>query len=140
MRVRLFALLALAAGSAQAHHSFGMFDMSANSSVHGTVKTFEWTNPHAWIWVTADGQDGKRGDWGFECAALSMLRRMGFTKDSFTPGETVTIDFHPVKSGQQGGSFIGATFADGHTLGRKPGGGGPAPGGSDSPAGPPPGP
>jgi hypothetical protein len=48
-------LLAFAAGAAvaavssaaYAHHSFAMFDADKRVTVAGTVKEFQWTNPHA---------------------------------------------------------------------------------------------
>ena len=41
--------LALAGGVAHAHHSFAMFDMTKEVTVTGTVRQFQWTNPHAYI-------------------------------------------------------------------------------------------
>ncbi len=32
-----------------AHHSFTMFDMSKHITLNGTITSFEWTNPHAYI-------------------------------------------------------------------------------------------
>jgi hypothetical protein len=31
---------------ALAHHSFDMFDMSKQITLTGTIKEFQWTNPH----------------------------------------------------------------------------------------------
>jgi hypothetical protein len=104
-----------------AHHSLGMFDMQKTSTLQGTVSKFEWTNPHAWIWVTVADSKGESQEWGLEMAALAMLRRGGYTRNSFRPGDKVSIEMHPVKDGRNGGAFIRATFADGHTVGRAPG-------------------
>lgn len=111
--------------AAYAHHSFGWFDMSRTVTVSGTVKKFEWTNPHAWLWVTVTDAAGASQDWGAEFAALSMLRRQGYDKDTFKPGDKVTLQIHPLKDGQQGGSFVSGTFADGRTIGRTAAAGGP---------------
>src|ERR1700720_1064085 len=40
---------AMCAMPAAAHHSFAMFDASKQVTVAGTVKEFQWTNPHAFI-------------------------------------------------------------------------------------------
>ena len=41
--------LALSAGAALAHHSYAMFDRSKELVLAGTVREFQWTNPHSWI-------------------------------------------------------------------------------------------
>jgi hypothetical protein len=58
MRRRLAALaagtaLVASSGAALAHHSFAMFDADQRMTVSGTVKEFQWTNPHAWIFLMA---------------------------------------------------------------------------------------
>ncbi|MGC3982919.1 MAG: DUF6152 family protein [Steroidobacteraceae bacterium] len=114
----------LLANGSDAHHSLGMFEMNQTITVKGTVRVFEWTNPHAWVWLTVPNDSGGVDEWGVELAALSMIRRNGMTKDSFKAGDKVSMSIHPSKEGK-GGSFIYATFEDGHIVGRKPGSGGP---------------
>ena len=41
----------LIASSALAHHSRAMFDQTKQVTLVGTVKEFQWTNPHCWIQV-----------------------------------------------------------------------------------------
>src|SRR4051812_23097155 len=43
---------------AVAHHSFAMFDAEKIMSLEGTVKEFQWTNPHAWILLNAPKAQG----------------------------------------------------------------------------------
>ena len=105
------------AGAALAHHSFGMFDQNKTISIAGTVKLFEFKNPHAWIWVTVPGKDGAEDVvWGLETAGPSMLNRMGITRHTFNTGDKVTMTLHPLADGQPGGEFIKATFADGSEV------------------------
>ena len=61
--VRLaLALLLASAAPALAHHSFAPFNLEAEKTLIGTVKAFEWTNPHTWIWVDVpDGHVVGRG-------------------------------------------------------------------------------
>ena len=53
------ALAVVAAGvPAQAHHSFAMFDLQKQVTVSGTVRQFQWTNPHAYIQLVAKDASG----------------------------------------------------------------------------------
>src|SRR5208282_4114949 len=76
-----YALVALAyagldTGTAYAHHSFALFDSANTITVSGTVRTFEWTNPHDWLWVDVMNHDGTQTSWGFESAAPGELVRL----------------------------------------------------------------
>jgi hypothetical protein len=47
---------------AVAHHSFAMFDAQKTVTLQGTVKEFEWVNPHSWLRVMVN--DEKTGAMG----------------------------------------------------------------------------
>lgn len=115
-RLLLLWLLAVGAGSASAHHSFAMFDMSKTLTLAGTVANFEWTNPHSWLWIQVP--DGKGGSqlWGLEGQAPGELTRHGWTRHSINVGDKISVQIHPLKDGQLGGSFQVVTFADGTVL------------------------
>lgn len=109
-------LLALAAGlPAQAHHSTAAFDFQKNVEIKGTVKDFQWTNPHTFTNVTVEG--GKAaGLYGLEGMSPNYLGRNGWTKHSLNPGDKVTFTLHPLKDGRKGGFMISAKLADGTVL------------------------
>lgn len=110
-------ILAIAAFSGvQAHHSFAQFDQKKTMMLEGTIKTFEWTNPHAWIWIAIP--DGKGGEqtWGIEAQSPSGLSRNGWSKRSFNPGDKVKIEIHPMQDGTQAGEFVRGVTAKGETL------------------------
>ena len=109
--------LGFVAAAASAHHSFATFDMSKQMTVTGTVKEFQWQNPHIWIYLVV--KDKEQMDvWEVEGGSLVGLKREGWTKDAFKPGDKVTITIHPKRDGTHGGSFIQGTTADGKTLGK----------------------
>ena len=56
-------LIGAAALPLLAHHSFAMFDTSKQVDVSGTVKDFQYTNPHSWLIVEAPQSDGKVVEW-----------------------------------------------------------------------------
>jgi hypothetical protein len=112
----LAALLLCAPGYAPAHHSFAMFDRTHTVVLAGVVREFQWTNPHSWIQVTVTDANGKVTEWSLEGGSPGILSRNGWKRTSLAPGEKVTIEIYPLKSGEPGGSFIEITKADGSKL------------------------
>ena len=110
------AWLALCSLTAQAHHSFAMFDMTKSITYKGTVKELQWTNPHVWIELTVQEKDGPV-TYSFEGAAIAVLKRVGWTKDSVKAGDVVTVVGHPYRNGKPGGSIDHLVLADGRRLG-----------------------
>jgi hypothetical protein len=70
-----FAAVALAAAPAFAHHSFAMFDSAKNVTLEGTIKEFQWTNPHSWIQIVAKDASGKDVEYSIEGGSLAETRR-----------------------------------------------------------------
>src|SRR4029077_5195073 len=62
---------------AVAHHSFAMFDAEKIMTLEGTVKEFQWTNPHAWILLNAP-KDGAQLQWAIEMNGPTGLARTGW--------------------------------------------------------------
>jgi len=110
----LTACLVLAAQHVTAHHSFAMYDSSQLLTVSGTVKTFQWTNPHVILWLV-NGPDASGGSetWTLELpTSPGVLTRMGWSKHSLEPGDRIIVEFNPLRSGEHGGSFKKATLVD----------------------------
>jgi Family of unknown function (DUF6152) len=101
---------------AGAHHSFAMFDFDKTVSIDGTVKDFQWTNPHVWIDVIVESPDGPK-QYGVEGFAIPVLKGAGWTFNTLKPGDKVTIVLNPLRSGALGGSLVSAKLPDGKTLG-----------------------
>jgi len=120
IRAAAAALAALAgsAAPALAHHSFAMFDREREVVLTGTVKEFQWTNPHTWLQLNVPGPQGTVTEWSIEGLSTGTLSRQGWKPRSFKPGDKVTVKVYPMKDGSAGGSFIGATLPDGSTLGK----------------------
>ena len=117
-RILICAALALGCGPALAHHSFAMFDQSKQVTLAGTVREFQFTNPHAFIELDVVGPGGGPAvDWSIELNSPNNLRRQGWTRDSLKPGDKITAVIAPVKDGKTGGLFIYATLAGGKVLG-----------------------
>src|SRR5271163_2415829 len=116
-----------AAGPVLAHHSFTMFDMSKRLTLTGTVTSFEWTNPHAYIEIDVPDEKGAVKHWSIEMGSPSILMQSGWKFNSIHAGDKLTLIINPMKSGQAGGFLSTATLPDGRVLSNGPRQGPPPP-------------
>lgn len=85
-------LAAVTLKSALAHHAFSAeFDAEAPVSVRGHVTKIEWINPHAWIHLAADQEDGSVVDWMFEGGTPNTLVRSGIDRNSLAIGTEIVV-------------------------------------------------
>ena len=82
-----------------AHHSTAMYNMASPTTVTGTVKRFEWTNPHAFIYLEVTDESGKKVEWAIEMMSLNHLKSYGWLHDTVKPGETISCTGGAAKSG-----------------------------------------
>jgi hypothetical protein len=102
---------------AVAHHSFSMFDAQQTVTLDGTVKEFEWVNPHSWLRVVVnDKTTGQPAVWVLELSSPSRLVTMGLRADSMKAGDAVSVTFHPLRNGSRGGQFIQAVLPGGKKV------------------------
>lgn len=110
--------LTLAGGAAQAHHSFAMFDQTKKVEVSGTVKQFQWTNPHAYIQVVAKDEAGRDVEWSMEMGAPMYLYARGWRPSTLKAGMRINLTIYPLRNGQPGGVVVEATDAQGKAIGK----------------------
>jgi hypothetical protein len=102
---RLMALLAaggllLIVAPVTAHHSTAMYDSQNPVTITGTVKKFEWTNPHAFVFLEVkDEKTGNVVEWEVEMMSLNHLRAYGWTSKTVKAGDTLSATGAPAKSG-----------------------------------------
>ena len=114
----------LGAPLAIAHHSLATFDGRRVVKIEGTITAFRWVNPHASLKIdgTAEG-DAPDGAWAIEMSPPGMLMGQGWTRDSVTTGDKVTVfvnpprDAAPMADGSARGLYVGIILADGRTFG-----------------------
>ena len=109
-------LLAVAGTPLAAHHSFATFNMTEEKTVTGTVKTVEWTNPHIWIWIEVANDKGGKDTFGFEGMSPNFLERRGWTRSTLKVGDKLTVTFHQLREGANGGMFMTGKMDTGKTL------------------------
>ena len=114
------ACLLLAPLGASAHHSPSMFDGSKQLTLSGTVREFQWSNPHSYIQLVVKAADGTEQEWSLEMGANAYLYNLGWRPTTVKPGDVLTVKVDPLRNGSRGGLLVEAVTADGKTLGRRP--------------------
>lgn len=110
-------LAALAGPPAEAHHAFAAeFDASAPIELRGTVIRMEWVNPHTWIHIDVEEEDGTQARWMIEGGPPSALLRRGFTKRDLLAGTEVFVEGFRSKDGTNKANGRDVTFIDGSKL------------------------
>jgi hypothetical protein len=93
-----------------------MFDSSKTVTVVGTVRDFQWANPHSYIQVVVPDDKGGKVEWSIEIGTPTHMARLGWARDSVKPGDNVTVAFAPMKDGSHAGTVRTITLQDGKVL------------------------
>ena len=99
-----------------AHHSTAEYDMSTASSIKGTVTRFEWSNPHAYIYIEAKDDKGNAAEWMAEMPSVGMLSRVNWRKDTVKPGDEITIVGNRAKNARVAMRLEKVVFSNGQEL------------------------
>jgi hypothetical protein len=119
---KMAALTLLIAGTqavpAAAHHSGAMYDSTRTVTIVGTVKAFNWINPHVSVDILADAQGGTPPTlWSIAASSPGVMTRNGWDKSTLKPGDRITMEFQPLRDGGLGGNIKKATLPNGKSLG-----------------------
>jgi hypothetical protein len=101
---------------ALAHHSSAMFDRSKTLVLSGTVKEYQFLNPHTWIEILVEDDDGQTTQWSIEASGRRPMINMGLGPTRLQAGDEVTVRAHPLRDGRNGGLFIDITLPDGEVV------------------------
>ncbi|HAY45475.1 MAG TPA: hypothetical protein DCY55_04245 [Gammaproteobacteria bacterium] len=99
-----------------AHHSDAGLDMQSFKTFEGTVTEYSWRNPHVYIGVETQNDDGEKVEWALQTSSTMTVTRMGWTRESLSPGEKVTVKTHPAMNGRPYGLIESIEKADGTLL------------------------
>ena len=109
--------LFLVGASVQAHHAFAAeFDASKPVRLRGTITKMEWINPHAWMHLDVEKEDGTVESWMIEAGPPGALVRRGWSKDSVIPGTEVLVEGYQAIDGAFRANGRDVTFPDGRRL------------------------
>ena len=101
-----------------AHHAFGAeFDRDAPIRLQGDVVRLEWVNPHTWIHMEVEAEDGTKEVWMVEGGTPNTLLRRGLRRDCLTPGTEIIVDGYQTKDHSlKRANGRDVTFTDGSKI------------------------
>lgn len=106
-------LLAVAAASAVAHHSFALYDMEKTLTFTGVVTRVNPDANHLQIFfapMNAERKNVERGDdgkplvWAVEMTGSAQAAADGISVSTFPPGTIFTVGMHPLRNGERAGA------------------------------------
>jgi len=101
-----------------AHHGAASFATDKTAVLKGTVTKWIYANPHLLLMLDVKGENGEVVHWVLESQSPTVMYPSGYRKDSFKPGDQVTITAGLSKNGESVGRIVEAVLADGTKLGR----------------------
>jgi hypothetical protein len=111
------AALLLATMRISAHHAFtAEYDENKRITVSGRVTRFEWTNPHAWLYVDGKDESQKVTTWSFEMGSPNGLLHRGWSRAELKKGDPVTVEGFRAKDGSNVANARTVTMPDGRKL------------------------
>lgn len=121
MKTTVMTIVVLAAAPpAMTHHAGAMYDTDKRVVLTGTVKDFQWTNPHCWIQLLVPPMGSEQGapdEWSIQMAAPVQVLRAGWKPHTLNPGDKIVVTVHPMRDGKRAGDFVAATDGNGKTIG-----------------------
>ena len=100
-----------------AHHGAAAFDTGKKITITGVVQEWVYSNPHCLLRLEVKGEDGQVQNWVAEGQAPNVIFPSGYRRDTFKPGDKVSVTVEPLKNGRPMGRIISTVLADGRTLG-----------------------
>ena len=110
--------LGFAAAPSGAHHGIANFDLNSDIELTGLIDRVEFVNPHSWLYLTVEAENGQAVAWRCEMRGATVLRRSGWSEDMFVTGEEVTITGSPDRRDPTTCYLGTAVFANGSSVDR----------------------
>ena len=100
-----------------AHHAFAAeYDENKRVTISGMVTKFDWTNPHAWLYVDGKDESDKVENWSFEMGSPNGLLHRGWRRMELKKGDQVTVEGYRAKDGRNVANVRTVTMPDGRKL------------------------
>jgi hypothetical protein len=98
------------------HHADVAYQRTSIELKTATIVKVAWINPHAVVLCDVKDSAGKVARWTLEMGSPSAMTRVGWDRNSLSPGDEVKIDINPAKNGTNFGRLLRVTKTDGKTL------------------------
>jgi len=110
-------LLSWGTSAVLAHHSYTRFDMNRTVTLQGTIKEYQWTNPHVWIQMVVKEASGAQTEWSIESDSPNMLSRRGWSRHSVKAGDAAVAVIHPTKIKSDNSGALESLSVNGERVG-----------------------
>jgi hypothetical protein len=120
LAVAAIAVIMISVIPATPHHSNSAYQVDEIITLVGVVKEWRWSNPHTWLYLMVEGENGEEVEWAVEGRAPGVLGRAGWDRAVLSVGETVTVHASPAKDGSAIGIIARVTKEDGTILSNQP--------------------
>ena len=113
MRHKLAMIFAAAIGffivstSLFAHHGNAVYDSDKKLHVSGTITEWLWANPHCFLKIDGKNDKGEVTHWIVETSNPQDMVRQGWARNSFKPGDEISLTITPAKNDRPVGRFAG---------------------------------
>lgn len=91
-------ILSICAGAFAHHGDAGRFEEHI-TTLTGTVVALQLVNPHSTIIVDIPDEAGTMVRWQAELTGVNNLSRSGWTRNTLTPGDPISVSGRVIKSG-----------------------------------------
>jgi len=91
-----------------AHHGGAAYMTDKSVIVKGTVTQYVWSNPHVLVKVDVKDDSGNVVHWIVESQNPVSMMAIGWSKNTFKPGDEVEIDAMPARNGNPV-AFLGSS-------------------------------
>ena len=98
---------------ASSHHAFASeFDINKPVSLRGPITRMEWTNPHAWLFIESEDEQGNVQEWAVELVGINDLLRLGWGKNRVQEGDVLSIQGYGARNGTNTANAASVTITE----------------------------
>lgn len=99
-----------------AHHGSAQYTIGKRLVMKGTVTEWFWSNPHCLLSFDVEDDNGKVVHWVAETQNGPAILGDGYSKETFKPGDVITVTLEPVKNGRPLGRLVSVVLPNGRKL------------------------
>jgi len=85
----------------------------------GTVREFQWSNPHSYIQLIVERDGGTKQEWSLEMGANAYLYNLGWRPSTIKAGDKLRVQVQPLRNGEHGGLVLEITTPEGEPVGSR---------------------